>query len=64
MASACVQVPACGGDRSVPEGLLHRVDGRTPVEAVARVGMAQSKGVLRFTHENDRYRDLLGSRYK
>ena len=43
------------------ERLLDEVDGRTAVETVARMGMAQSKGVLRFTHENDSYRELFGS---
>jgi hypothetical protein len=37
-----VQVTACGGDRSVAEGLLHEVDGRTPVEAAARMGGARA----------------------
>ena len=39
-----MQVAARGGDRGVPEGLLHQADGSTAVEAVAGVGMAQSVG--------------------
>ena len=40
---AGVQVAAHGGDRGVPERLLDEVDECTPVEAVAGVGVAQSK---------------------
>src|SRR4051794_11318413 len=36
-----MQVSARRGHRSVPEGLLHQMDRRTPVEAMARVRMAQ-----------------------
>ena len=38
---ASVQVAARGGDRGVPEGSLHEVDGRAAVEAMAGVRMAQ-----------------------
>jgi hypothetical protein len=36
-----MQVAARGGHRGVPKGLLHQVDGRAPVETVARMSMAQ-----------------------
>ena len=35
---------AHGGDRGAPGYLLDEVDGRAPVQAVARVGMAQPVG--------------------
>jgi hypothetical protein len=53
-----VQVAARSGDRGMAERLLDKVDRSTAVETVARMGMAQSKGVLRFTHENNSYREL------
>jgi len=52
MASACVQVPACGGHGGVPKGLLHQVDGRTPVEAVAGVGMTDELCTLRAVRQS------------
>jgi hypothetical protein len=53
-----VQVPARGGHGRVPKRLLHEVDGRAAVEAVAGVRMAEPKGAPGFTHENDSYREL------
>jgi hypothetical protein len=38
---AGMEVAARGGDRGVPERLLRQVDGRAPVEAVARMSIAQ-----------------------
>ena len=36
-----MEIAARGGDGCMAEGDLHEVDGRTPIEAVARVRMAQ-----------------------
>jgi len=49
---AGVQVATCGGDRGVPKRLLDEVDGCAPVEAVARMDMAEPKGAPGFTLEN------------
>src|SRR3982751_153435 len=38
---ASMKIPARGGHRGVPEGLLHEVDGCSAIEAVAGVGVAQ-----------------------
>jgi hypothetical protein len=41
---AGMEVAARGGDRGVPERLLHQVDGCAPIQTVAGVGMAQPVG--------------------
>ena len=38
-------MPARGGDRGVPEGLLDEMDGRAPVEAVAVVGTCSRRSM-------------------
>jgi hypothetical protein len=40
-----MEVAARGGDRGTAEGLLHQVDGRTPVEAVARIGSCSQRSM-------------------
>ena len=56
ISGAGVQVAARGGDRGVAEGLLHKVDRRSSVKAVARMGIAEPKGAPGFTLEISSYR--------
>jgi hypothetical protein len=47
-----MEIAARGGDRGVPERLLHKVDGCAPVEAVAGVGIADGRCTLRAVQQS------------